>query len=83
MPTIHSSGDVEFVRLKELEPAERAAFDAWLRGAQCPVVEGEDRLGLAFALDYEQFTSEQRSGQHRKWGCPPDQLTWYQLPAAG
>jgi hypothetical protein len=48
-----SKDNVHYVRINEVPEPARTEFQAWLRLAQCPVIDGE---GLcAYAHDFELF----------------------------
>lgn len=73
-----------YVRLVDIPEPFRAEFRAWMRFAQCPVVQGEEQRGCMYQHDFEGYRQERLNGVYRKWqGRAPWELPHYEPPVGG
>ena len=71
-----------YVRLADIPQPFRAEFRAWMRLAQCPVIEGEGGSRCMSLHDFEGYRRERLHGTYRKWrGTAPWELSHFEPPA--
>lgn len=69
-----------YVRLIDIPQPFRAEFSAWMGVSACPVIPGEDPRGCMYQHVFEDFGRDRLTGNYRKWGVPPWEISFYVPP---